>query len=63
MPAGGVVEDLDVVEDLPAQLLALGPGVAVDELLLEGREEALGDGVRLRCRLRLMPLVLSELSV
>lgn len=45
MPAGGVVEDLDVVEDLPAELFSLWPGAAVDELLLERREEALGDGV------------------
>jgi len=60
VPASGVVEDLDVVEDLLAELLSVRPGAAVDELLLEGGEEALGDGVRLRLRLRLMALVGSE---
>ena len=36
------IEDLDVVEDLGAQLGLRWPRLAVDELLLEGREEALG---------------------
>jgi hypothetical protein len=40
-----VVEDLDVVKDLGAKLGLGRPGAAVDELLLERREEALGDGV------------------
>lgn len=40
-----VVEALDVLEDLGAELSACRPGLAVHELLLEGREEALGDGV------------------
>ena len=43
--AAAVVEDLDVLEDLGAQLGLGRPGAAVDELLLERREEALGDGV------------------
>ena len=63
MPAGGVVEDLDVVKDLSSQLLAIGPGAAVDELFLERGEEALGDRVRVRLRLRLMVLLGSELFV
>src|SRR5712692_11908043 len=40
-----VVEDLYVVEDLGAQFGLRRPGAAVDQLLLQGREEALGDGV------------------
>jgi hypothetical protein len=40
-----VVEDFDVVEALGAELGLRGPGAAVDQLLLQGREEALGDGV------------------
>jgi hypothetical protein len=39
-----VEEDLDVLEHLGPQLGLGGPRAAVDELLLEGREEALGDG-------------------
>jgi len=45
VPAGGVVEDLDVVEDLSAQLFAVRPGAAVDQLLLQGGEEALSHGI------------------
>jgi hypothetical protein len=45
-----VVEDFDVVEDLGAQLGFGRPGAAMDELLLEGREEALGGGVLLLCQ-------------
>jgi phage-related tail protein len=45
VPAAAVEEDLDVLEDLRAQLGLRWPAAAVDELLLEGREEALGDGV------------------
>ena len=45
MPAAGVVERFDVLEDLAGQLAASRPGRSVDELLLEGREERLGDGV------------------
>src|SRR5215217_3176200 len=45
VPAAAVVEDLDVVEDLVAQLGLGWPAAAVDELFLERREEALGDGV------------------
>src|SRR3954454_19005072 len=45
VPAAAVVEDLDVLEDLGAQLGLGWPAAAVDELLLQGREEALGDGV------------------
>jgi len=40
-----VVEGLDVVEDFGAQLGACRPGAAVDQLLLERREEAFSDGV------------------
>jgi hypothetical protein len=40
-----VVEDFDVVEDFGAELGLGGPGVAVDQLLLQGREEAFGDRV------------------
>jgi hypothetical protein len=40
-----IVEDLDVLEDLSSQLGFGGPCLAVDHLFLEGREEALGDGV------------------
>jgi hypothetical protein len=36
---------------------------AVDELLLERREERLGDGVRVRVQLRLMVLLGGELFV
>jgi hypothetical protein len=43
--SAAVVEGLDVVEDLGAQLSLLGPGAAVDEFLVERREEALGDRV------------------
>src|SRR5215207_414196 len=45
VPAAAVVEDLDVLEDLGAQLGLGWPAAAVDELLLQGGEEALGDGV------------------
>src|SRR5215217_1020611 len=43
--SAAVVEDLDEVEDLRAQLGLLGPRAPVDELLLERREEAFGDAV------------------
>jgi len=58
-----VVEDFDVVEDFGPQLGLGRPGAAVDEFLLERREEALGDGVVLRCRLRLIGRVRSGLFV
>jgi hypothetical protein len=45
------------------ELEPAGPGAAVDELLLQGGEERLGDGVRLRLRLRLMAWVGSDLFV
>ena len=45
MASFAVVEDFDVVEDLGAELGLGWPGAAVDQLLLQGREEALGDGV------------------
>ena len=45
MASFAVVEGLDVVEDLGAELGLRGPGAAVDQFLLQGREEALGDGV------------------
>ena len=40
-----VIERLDVLEDRGAQLPLGSPGLSVDEFLLQGREEALGDGV------------------
>ena len=45
MPALAVVERLDVLEHGGLELEPVGPGAPVDELLLEGREERLGDGV------------------
>lgn len=45
MASAAVVEGLDVVEDLGAQLRACWPGAPVDQLLLERREEALGDRI------------------
>jgi hypothetical protein len=45
MPSAAVEEELDVLEDFRAQLSLHRPRAAVDELLLERREEALGDGV------------------
>jgi hypothetical protein len=45
VPALAVVERLDVLEHGRLQLEPVRPGAAVDELLLEGREEGLGDGV------------------
>ena len=48
-----VVEDLDVVEHLGPQLILVGPRAAVDQLLLERREEALGDGMVEAVALRL----------
>jgi hypothetical protein len=56
-----VVERFDVLEHGGLQLEPVGPRAAVDELFLEGGEERLGDGVRLRLRLRLMAPVGSEL--
>ena len=41
----GVVEDLDEVEHRRAQPVAGGPGVAVQQLALQGGEEALGHGI------------------
>jgi hypothetical protein len=40
-----VVERLDVVEDGRGEIASARPGLAVHELLLQSREEALGDGV------------------
>jgi hypothetical protein len=45
VPAAAVEEDLDVLEDLGPQLRLGRPRADVDELLLERREEALGDRV------------------
>jgi hypothetical protein len=45
VPALAVVEDRDVLEDRGAQVGLGWPAAAVDELLLQGREEGLGDGV------------------
>jgi hypothetical protein len=63
VPADAVVEALDVLKDLRGQLAPGRPGGAVHELFLERGEEALGDGIRLRCRLRLIGALRSELSV
>lgn len=62
VPALAVVERLDVLEHGGQQLEPGRPGAAVDQLLLEGGEERLGDGIVDRCRLRLMPSVRSGLS-
>src|SRR3954447_24142030 len=40
-----VVEDFDEPDDRPADLGDRGPGLAVDQFLLESREPALADGV------------------
>src|SRR5438067_3705224 len=45
MQPAGVVPAFDVVEDSPVQACAGGPGAAVDELALDGGEEALSNGV------------------
>jgi hypothetical protein len=45
VPPLTVVEGLDVVEDGALQLTAGRPGAAADELLLQGGEERLRDGV------------------
>jgi hypothetical protein len=67
-PEGGVaalavVERLDVFEHGGLEFEPRGPAAAVDELLLQRGEERLGDGVRVRFRLRLMALLGSELFV
>ena len=63
MAALPVVERLDVFEHRGLEFEPRGPAAAVDELLFEGGEERLGDGVRLRLQLRLMALLVSELFV
>ncbi len=45
MAALAVVEDLDEVEDRRPQARSGRPGIAVEELVFEGGEEALGDRV------------------
>src|SRR5688500_13056562 len=45
MAALAVVEDLDVLEDSGSGLLPGGPGLAVQQLGVEGGEEALSDRV------------------
>jgi hypothetical protein len=40
-----VVEGFDVLEDGGAEIASAGPWLAVNELLLDRCEEALGDGV------------------
>ena len=45
MPPLPIVEALEVIEELGARRRPGGPGRVVDQLDLEGREEALGDGV------------------
>src|SRR3954468_12094878 len=45
VPAAGVVEALEVAEDGVGQLLAGGPGMPVEQLGLQGGEEALGQAI------------------
>src|SRR4051794_23710841 len=45
MAPDAVVERFDVLEDLARQPVAGRPRLAVDEFLLQRREEALGDGI------------------
>jgi hypothetical protein len=45
VPALAVVERLDVLEHRRLELEPRRPAAAVDELLLQSREERLGDGV------------------
>ncbi len=45
VPAAAITERLDVVEDFRPQFAADWPGAAMDELLLQGCVEPLGDGV------------------
>src|SRR5215212_4311515 len=45
VPAPGVVEALDVFEDNRPHYLTVRPRVAVDQLPLQGRDEALGHRV------------------
>ena len=40
--AAGVVERFDVVEDGAGEVAAVGPAASVEQLELEGAEEALG---------------------
>lgn len=63
VPASRVVPALDVLEDRGSGFGAGGPRSSVDALFLDGGVERFADGVVDRCRLRLMPLVRSELSV
>lgn len=43
--SAGVVENLDVLEDRSPRHLPIRPRVAMNQLPLEGRDEALGHGV------------------
>src|SRR3989441_11952065 len=45
MPPLPIVEELEVLEELGARSRPSGPGRVMDQLDLQGREEALGDGV------------------
>ena len=58
-----VVERLDVLDHSGLRLEPRRPAAAVDELLLEGGEERLGDGVRLRRQLLLIRLLRGDLFV
>ena len=51
VPARGVVEAFDELEDLADEFASGRPGAAMHELLLAGREERLGDGVVVRAAL------------
>ena len=56
-----VVEDLDELEDRHSQRVAGRPGMPIEQLGLQGREEALGDGVGVQRRLLLFATVMREL--
>jgi hypothetical protein len=45
VPALAVIDRLDVLEHGGLELEPVGPGAAVDEFVLEGGEERLGDGI------------------
>ena len=62
MPAAAVVEALDPAEEGQSCLVTRLERVPVEELGLERGEEALGEGVGERWRLRSMSSLSSELS-
>ena len=58
-----VVEPVDAFKDRELELGARPPDAIFDQLGLEAVDKALGHPVRLRCRLRLIGRLGSELSV